>query len=313
MQNSIFGQKKTIMVKDWIEAVPDRWRSREHYVNFQYNFARELFPFYSKYANFKDKKILEVGCGMGGFSVFLAQKGAEVAAVDFELYDKVLKTARKFAERKNVRIDFRLADAQRLDFPDGFFDVIVMNSVVEHLEEPLKVFGECKRVLKPEGKILINFPLFYGPFGGHIDDFIKIPWYHLLPSTIIKKKLRRGNFKRGILTGEHVAEVFGTLNKMTLMEFRKITGELGFKIVALKVSPSMNDEGVRYLRSLQEKFFFRSIDEIIKQALSLSYYFTPRSFLSFLIFLGFAPLAYVPLANEFFASAVTAVIEKPKS
>ncbi len=299
------------MNREWIKMVPERWKSRKHYVDFQYKFAPDLFSFYRRYIDFKNKKILEIGCGMGGFSVFLAQKGARVVGVDSELYNKILNTAKKFAKLKGVKVDFKVVNAQELKFVDESFDALVMNSVVEHLEKPFKVLSECKRVLKPEGMLFVNFPLFYGPFGGHIDDFIKIPWYHLLPHRMVKQKLTNKKLKKGLLTGENVMKVYNTLNRITIFNFKNYIKRLGLIVVAYKISPSMNTEGVRYLRSVQNILRKKSLRKALKTIFNLGDFFNLYSFVNFMILLTFLPLAYLPYINEFFAGAVTMVIEKP--
>ena len=158
---------------------------------------------------------------------------------------------------------------------------------------------------------MINFPLFYGPSGGHIDDFIRIPWYHLLPSQRVKQKLINKNFKKGFLTGENVFRVYDTLNHITLFKFKNYLKQLGLMVVACKISPSMNTEGVRYLRSVQNVLRKKSLRKTLKTIFNLDEFFNLYSFINFIILLVFLPLTYIPYINEFFAGAVTMVIEKP--
>jgi ubiquinone/menaquinone biosynthesis C-methylase UbiE len=54
------------------------------------------------------------------------------------------------------RVEFVVADGNRLDFPDRSFDFIMCNSVLHHLAEPQCLFAEVKRLLNPDGAILIR-------------------------------------------------------------------------------------------------------------------------------------------------------------
>jgi len=86
---------------------------------------------------------------------------------------------------------------------------------------------------------------------------------------------------------------------------------LGLMVVACKISPSMNTEGVRYLRSVQNVLRKKSLRKTLKTIFNLGEFFNLYSFINFIILLVFLPLTYIPYINEFFAGAVTMVIEKP--
>ena len=94
-------------------------------------------------------KLLEVGCGIGVDSIQLARCGFDVTAVD--LTDSALNVAREFAARRNVTIDFRLGNAEGLDFPDATFDAVYSFGVLHHTPDIDKAVAEVHRVLKPGG------------------------------------------------------------------------------------------------------------------------------------------------------------------
>ncbi len=72
--------------------------------------------------------------------------GAVVTAIDFSA--EMVEVARA----RYPRISFKQADAERLPFEDGRFDVVVANYVVHHLARPEVVFGEVHRVLRSNGR-----------------------------------------------------------------------------------------------------------------------------------------------------------------
>ncbi len=95
------------------------------------------------------RKLLEVGCGIGVDSIQLAKRGFQVTAVD--LTENALQVAKEFAAHRGVAIDFRLGNAERLDFPDQTFDVVYSFGVLHHTPDIEKSVSEVRRVLRPGG------------------------------------------------------------------------------------------------------------------------------------------------------------------
>lgn len=106
--------------------------------------------YYAKYL-VSCKNILDLGSGDGTFSAPLSDKGREIFCVDpsFVALNRILKRQRKNMHPIN-------AEGTRLPFPDNFFDGILFIFVIEHLENPIDVLIEIKRVLKPTGQLVIS-------------------------------------------------------------------------------------------------------------------------------------------------------------
>jgi ubiquinone/menaquinone biosynthesis C-methylase UbiE len=94
-------------------------------------------------------RLLEVGSGIGVDSIQLARCGFDVTAVD--LTDNAIRVARQFAQHRGVAIDFRLGNAEQLDFPDESFDAVYSFGVLHHTPDIEKAVAEVRRVLKPDG------------------------------------------------------------------------------------------------------------------------------------------------------------------
>lgn len=97
----------------------------------------------------RGKRLLEVGCGIGVDSIQLAKRGFDVTAVD--LTENALAVAGQFAAHRGATVDFRLGNAERLDFADESFDAVYSFGVLHHTPDIQRSVDEVHRVLRPGG------------------------------------------------------------------------------------------------------------------------------------------------------------------
>ena len=148
------------------DAVQARLRSPEDYVRYQMLVAEPLLRRMRPFLADGPVHLLEVGCGTGGVSLYLASQGFRVAAVDRQQYDSdALPAARRFAVTHKIGLNLAQADAAALPFDPDSFDCVVCSNVVEHLDDPDGALGEIHRVLKPGGLAFVDFPLFRSTYG----------------------------------------------------------------------------------------------------------------------------------------------------
>jgi len=100
------------------------------------------------------RRALDTGTGPGEFAVYLARLGFRVTGIDIS--EKMLYKARENADRFDLNIDFRQQDAENLLFDDSTFDVVVARNLLWTLPDPEKALGEWRRVLKPDGAIIVS-------------------------------------------------------------------------------------------------------------------------------------------------------------
>ncbi len=98
-------------------------------------------------------RVLDLGCGTGRHSLWLAASGVKVTAVDFS--EGMMAEARGKPGAAGVR--FVAHDLHTpLPFADGAFDLVVSGLVLEHLRELEGFFAEARRVLAPGGRAVIS-------------------------------------------------------------------------------------------------------------------------------------------------------------
>ena len=98
-------------------------------------------------------KVLDIGTGPGLYAIILASRGYDVTAVG--LSEGMLEQAKANAGELAEKIRFLKMDAQTLEFPDNEFDVIVTRNLTWNLPDPVKAYGEWRRVLR-DGGVMLN-------------------------------------------------------------------------------------------------------------------------------------------------------------
>jgi SAM-dependent methyltransferase len=109
----------------------------------------------SRRVELKGQRILDLACGLGGYSLALQEAGARVVGVD-RFPDPILKG-----------VGLVCADALTLPLPDEQFDIVICASLIEHVPTPADLIRELHRILRDGGVAYLSFPPFYTPIGGH--------------------------------------------------------------------------------------------------------------------------------------------------
>lgn len=102
--------------------------------------------------------VLDAGAGPGDIAILLARRGPGLRVLAIDLGEHMLALARQRVIRAGLagRVEVVHADAKATGRPDGGFDMIVSNSLVHHIPEPLLFFAEMKRVARAGAALLVK-------------------------------------------------------------------------------------------------------------------------------------------------------------
>lgn len=141
----------------------------------------------------KKGELFDIGCGLGFFLQEMNHRGWQVSGLE------ISKTGRQFI-KKRLGLAVYSEPLEQLSLPDGMFDVVTLFYVVEHVIDPLLLLTEIRRILKPDGFVLIRWPhttpvvKLLGPLAKKLDLYhTPFHLYDFSPDTM-EKLLRRAGF-----------------------------------------------------------------------------------------------------------------------
>jgi SAM-dependent methyltransferase len=169
-------------------------------------------------------KVLDYGCGFGEIVRLLRDREIDSFGCDV-FYDAADYT--KLEQDPLFNIAIRQMDAGKIPFEDNYFDFIVSNQVIEHVEDLDLTLSEFRRVLKSGGQILNIFPDKNVWREGHCD----IPFLHWFPKgsklrvyyAFLLRSIGLGSFKGELTPMEWSQKTCNWLDQWT---YYRTSGEI---------------------------------------------------------------------------------------
>jgi 2-polyprenyl-6-hydroxyphenyl methylase/3-demethylubiquinone-9 3-methyltransferase len=196
--------------------------------------------------------ILDVGCGAGTFSILSAELGHRVVGIDVNEQLVQLARDRTRGTGTNPAVEFRVASAMDLPFPDRSFDIVCCPELLEHVEDWQRCIDEFTRVLRPHGLLYLsttnrlcpkqqefNLPLYswYPAFiqrryvrlamttRPEIANYAKYPAFHWFTFYGLRSALRKRGYQRFLDRFDIAAQIRRTgLKRLILTGARTIPG-----------------------------------------------------------------------------------------
>lgn len=106
-----------------------------------------------QFDRWRDKSVLEIGCGLGTDAINFARTGANYTGVD--LTERSIELVQRRFAFENLQGNLRTADAENLPFADDTFDLIYSHGVLHHTPDTERAINEAHRVLKPGGTAMV--------------------------------------------------------------------------------------------------------------------------------------------------------------
>jgi 2-polyprenyl-3-methyl-5-hydroxy-6-metoxy-1,4-benzoquinol methylase len=123
--------------------------------------------------------VLDLGCNDGALTrQYLAEHPRSLIGIDVD--EAAVQRARVSYSASPV--DFRVSSTTGLPVEPASIDLILCYDVFEHVSNPDAILAECKRVLRPGGRMLIGTWGWFHPFAPHLWSTMPVPWAHVLVS-----------------------------------------------------------------------------------------------------------------------------------
>lgn len=193
------------------------------------------------------KKMLEIGAGNTLLSHLMAEKykNVEIVSADIDSYyedlskdDDIRMARKKVAGNFSAKVNFESDSITNSKFADESFDLIVSNTVLEHIDDIDKAFAEMKRILKPGGVCYHFYNPFFSYNGGHTICTTDHPWGHCIMTE--QEYNRYSDTVYPQYTEQSKAFFKNDLNKKSLQEFGDSIAKANFSKVHFMKETNFN-------------------------------------------------------------------------
>lgn len=190
----------------------------------------------------RGKRLADIGCGDGVMDLGVAQRIEPELLVGFDIdpVDDAFLLARArdhgVATELPPSLQFRLCGNESLPADDASFDHIFSWSAFEHVIRPVAVLRETRRVLRPDGALMIQlWPFYHSKHGSHLWDWFPDGFCQLLYDQAAIEREVLAHPERGPAWVDQILAASRELNRITLDDLQRALMLAGFAVVKLEL------------------------------------------------------------------------------
>lgn len=138
--------------------VMDTWSEAVEYDAMDFTAVNTAFAEHSLTLGKPNAKVLDAGTGTARIPILIAQQRSDWQITAIDLSENMLKIGQQNINQAGLQTQIKLerVDAKQLPYEDHQFDLVISNSIIHHLSNPIPFLKELKRVLKPQGGIFLR-------------------------------------------------------------------------------------------------------------------------------------------------------------
>ena len=138
--------------------VMDSWEEAVEYDAMDFTIVNTAFAQLAIELGPPKAKVLDAGTGTARIPILICQQRPqwEITAIDMAQNMLLIASQNVAQASLQQQISLECVDAKQLPYPDGYFDMVISNSLIHHLPNPQPFLQELQRVLKPNGAILLR-------------------------------------------------------------------------------------------------------------------------------------------------------------
>ncbi len=252
--------------------------ANKYYWRYQFELGNyALVPYLQQWGAFRQGfRVCEIGSAEGGALHSLILAGAEYGLAT-DIAASRLEFGKEIARKASLNVDYVehniLTDEIEPQWKDSF-DFVMLRDVIEHLDDTELALRNISKLLRPGGFLLLTFPPYYSPYGGHqhtlAGNFLtKLPYIHLLPNFIFHRLISSGRendigevirLKKIRLTADKLIRAALIANyKVFRQDYYLIRPvfKMKFGLNPIKLTPIAFLPGVKNLFSLEATFILQ--------------------------------------------------------
>lgn len=138
--------------------VMDTWEESVAYDAMDFTEVNSAFAEEAAQLAPESARVLDAGTGPARIPILMCQRCPQWHVTGIDLSRNMLKLGARHVAKAELgdRVRLDCADAKQMPYRDSQFDLVVSNSIVHHLSDPMPFFRELRRVLKPEGGVFLR-------------------------------------------------------------------------------------------------------------------------------------------------------------